>query len=136
MGENMQTRDGAARQSLAETGSQAEPGNQEAIRLRFDGGTVVVAGGAPEELATLPGSRFDPRSNSYRAEGRAYRAIVEHRLVQQLEHHRWRRPIGSPLSQQRRQRCPHDAVRMDESATEDKKWIKKKIQEHSSKHNQ
>jgi superfamily II DNA or RNA helicase len=48
------------------------------ILLTFDGGTLVVAGAAPERLAALPGVRFDPRSNAYRAEARAYRALVEH----------------------------------------------------------
>src|SRR5205809_5397530 len=49
-----------------------------AIHLTFDGGTLVVAGAAPERLAALPGCRLDPRSGSYRAEGRHYRALVEH----------------------------------------------------------
>jgi superfamily II DNA or RNA helicase len=48
-----------------------------AIRLTFDAGTLVVAGPTPERLAELPGVRFDPRTNSYRAEARCYRAIVE-----------------------------------------------------------
>jgi superfamily II DNA or RNA helicase len=48
------------------------------IHLAFDGGTLVVSGGSPERLAALPGCRFDARSNGYRAEGRAYRALVEH----------------------------------------------------------
>ncbi|HEX4589277.1 MAG TPA: DEAD/DEAH box helicase family protein, partial [Gemmataceae bacterium] len=49
-----------------------------AIRLAFDAGTLVVAGPAPERLSELPGVRFDPRTNSHRAEARHYRAIVEH----------------------------------------------------------
>src|SRR5262245_12156554 len=48
------------------------------IRLTYDGGTVVVAGAAPERLLALPGVRFDPRTNEYRAEGRFYRSIIEH----------------------------------------------------------
>ena len=42
---------------------------------------------------------------------RRHRAIVEHRLVQQLEHHRRCGPIGGALSQQRRQRCSRAAAR-------------------------
>jgi superfamily II DNA or RNA helicase len=48
------------------------------IQLGFDGGTLTLSGGAPELLASLPGVRLDPRSATYRAEGRAYRAVVEH----------------------------------------------------------
>jgi superfamily II DNA or RNA helicase len=48
------------------------------IVLTFDGGTLVVGGAEPERLAALPGCRFDPRSSSYRAEARCYRALVEH----------------------------------------------------------
>jgi len=52
------------------------------IHLTFDGGTIVLAGAPEEELLALPGVRLDPRSASYRAEGRHYRALIEH-LVQQ-----------------------------------------------------
>jgi superfamily II DNA or RNA helicase len=48
------------------------------IRLTFDAGTLVVAGAAADRLTELPGVRFDPRTNAYRAEARHYRAIVEH----------------------------------------------------------
>jgi superfamily II DNA or RNA helicase len=48
------------------------------IHLSFDGGTLVVSGAEPERLGALPGCRFDPRSASYRAEARCYRALVEH----------------------------------------------------------
>src|SRR5207237_2933966 len=48
------------------------------IHLAFDGGTLIVSGAAAERLAALPGCRPDPRSGSYRAEARHYRAIVEH----------------------------------------------------------
>jgi superfamily II DNA or RNA helicase len=55
------------------------------IHLAFDGGTLVLGGGSPERLAALPGCRFDPRANTYRAEARCYRALVEylrqHRLA-------------------------------------------------------
>jgi superfamily II DNA or RNA helicase len=47
------------------------------LHLTFDGGTLVVAGGAPEQLASLPGCQFDPRTGRHRAEGVHYRAIVE-----------------------------------------------------------
>jgi superfamily II DNA or RNA helicase len=54
------------------------------IVLKFDGGTLVVTGADQERLATLPGCQFDPRTNSFRAEGRCYRAIVEHLRQQQV----------------------------------------------------
>lgn len=54
------------------------------IQLAFDSGTLVVSGGAPEVLAALPGCRFDARSNSHRAEARAYRALVEHLRQNQM----------------------------------------------------
>jgi superfamily II DNA or RNA helicase len=70
------------------------------IHLTFDGGTVVVAGGTPDYLATLPGCRFDPRSGSYRAEARAYRTLVEHlrqhRVAYRDEARRWE-PTPWPL---------------------------------------
>jgi superfamily II DNA or RNA helicase len=47
------------------------------IRLAFDGGTVVVTDGTPELRSSLPGVRLDPRTQTHRAEGRFYRAIVE-----------------------------------------------------------
>jgi superfamily II DNA or RNA helicase len=53
------------------------------IHLAFDGGTLIVSGGTAEHLAALPGCRPDPRSGSYRAEARHYRAIVEYVRGQQ-----------------------------------------------------
>ena len=53
------------------------------IGLAFDGGTVVVSG-PPEQLGELPGCRLDPRTNTYRAEARCYRALVEHLRSHQL----------------------------------------------------
>jgi superfamily II DNA or RNA helicase len=48
------------------------------ILLAFEGGTLTISGAAPEFLDMLPGCRLDPRTNSYRAEARDYRAIVEY----------------------------------------------------------
>jgi superfamily II DNA or RNA helicase len=48
------------------------------LNLAFDGGTLVVTGGSSERLAALPYCQFDQRTSVYRAEGRAYRALVEH----------------------------------------------------------
>jgi superfamily II DNA or RNA helicase len=53
---------------------------QPAVRLSFDGGTIVVRDAEPEFVLRLPGVQHDPRSDAYRAEGRYYRAIVEHLL--------------------------------------------------------
>jgi superfamily II DNA or RNA helicase len=47
------------------------------IHLTFDGGTLVLSGADPQQLAGLPGCLLDPRSGTVRAEGRHYRAIVE-----------------------------------------------------------
>jgi superfamily II DNA or RNA helicase len=54
------------------------------LRLKFEGGTVVVSGAEPEFLLSLPGVRPDPRSGSYRSEARHYRAIVEELLRQKI----------------------------------------------------
>ena len=48
------------------------------IHLAFEGGTLVVTGATPNILAALPYCRHDPRTDVYRAEGRYYRALVEH----------------------------------------------------------
>jgi superfamily II DNA or RNA helicase len=54
------------------------------IRMTFDAGTLVLSGENVEILAALPGCRADPRSGVYRAEGRQYRAIVEHLRRQRI----------------------------------------------------
>jgi superfamily II DNA or RNA helicase len=48
------------------------------LQITFDGGTLVFRGLTPEQLAALPGCRFDPRAGTYRAEARYYRPIIEH----------------------------------------------------------
>jgi superfamily II DNA or RNA helicase len=47
------------------------------IHLAFEEGTLVV-GGSPEVLAELPCCKHDPRTGVYRAEGQAYRPLVEY----------------------------------------------------------
>lgn len=54
------------------------------IHLAFDAGTIVLTGADAERLAALPGVKFDPRADAHRAEGRAYRGIVEHLLAEKL----------------------------------------------------
>src|SRR5262245_34135559 len=54
------------------------------LQLSFDGGTLLIAGGIPEQRAALPGCRPDPRTGGDRAEARHYRAIVE-----QIRRQRW-----------------------------------------------
>src|SRR4051812_32400172 len=56
------------------------------IHLSFDSGTVVLRGADPEQLLQLPGCRFDPRTSTHRAEGRWYRAIVEHLRQQKIKY--------------------------------------------------
>jgi superfamily II DNA or RNA helicase len=58
--------------------------DEPALQLAFDGGTVVVTGAPPEQLAGLPGCRFDARSGTFRAEGRAYRPLVEYLRAQRI----------------------------------------------------
>jgi superfamily II DNA or RNA helicase len=48
------------------------------IHLAFEGGTLVLTGAAADMLAALPYCRHDPRTAVFRAEGRYYRALVEH----------------------------------------------------------
>src|SRR5438105_269207 len=48
------------------------------MRLTFDAGTLLISGGTSEQLAALPGCRFDPRTGGHRALARHYRTIVEH----------------------------------------------------------
>jgi superfamily II DNA or RNA helicase len=47
------------------------------VNLSFEGGTLIVSG-SPSLLATLPHCRLDPRTDSYRAEARHYRSLVEY----------------------------------------------------------
>ena len=56
------------------------------ICLTFDGGTVVVVGGADEDRANLPGVSFDPRTKTERAEGRYYRPIVEYLIAKKIQY--------------------------------------------------
>src|SRR6516225_6390403 len=64
------------------------------ILLTFDAGTVVVAGEPIEQLLALPGVRHDPRSDSYRAEARLYRPIVEHLRQNRIEYKDEARAFG------------------------------------------
>src|SRR5215471_10381870 len=54
------------------------------ILLTFDAGTLVVSGRPAEQLLALPGIQHDPRSDSFRAEARHYRPIVEHLRRQKI----------------------------------------------------
>ena len=56
------------------------------VELSFEGGTLRLSGPTAEILATLPGSRLDPRTETYRAEGKHYRAIVEHLRKNRIEY--------------------------------------------------
>lgn len=48
------------------------------IHLSYHEGTLLVCGAEPSVLTTLPGVWHDSRTNEHRAEGRSYRALVEH----------------------------------------------------------
>ena len=54
------------------------------IHLAFEAGTLRVSGVAQERLAALPGCCFDARSGTFRAEGRAYRGLIEHLRREQI----------------------------------------------------
>ena len=55
------------------------------VALAYDRGTVLVTGGPPGFVFdTLPGVVFDPRTSAHRAQGRHYRAIVEHLIREKV----------------------------------------------------
>ncbi len=58
--------------------------NDATIHLRFDAGTLLLEGSSAEVLTSLPGVQFDARTRTHRAQGRAYRAIVETLLERKL----------------------------------------------------
>lgn len=89
------------------------------VRLTYDRGTIVVQGG-PEgfELTHLPGVRYDPRTQAYRAEGRFYRAIVEQLLRERTAYEDQARgwtnaPAGFQL-QNTREPFPHQQEAVSE----------------------
>src|SRR5262245_23792755 len=85
------------------------------VRLAFDGGTLVVVGPDPELLARLPGCRFDPRSNGFRAEGRCYRPLVEFLREQRISYTddaRAYQPTPWPLKSGR-EPFPHQAEALE-----------------------
>jgi superfamily II DNA or RNA helicase len=56
------------------------------ILLTFDGGTIVITGGAAEQRLDLPYVATDSRTNTERAEARHYRAIVEALRARKIEY--------------------------------------------------
>ena len=48
------------------------------LRLTFDAGTLIVEGLNKDEEPGLPGLKYDPRTNDFRAEAIWYRTLVEH----------------------------------------------------------
>jgi superfamily II DNA or RNA helicase len=77
-----------------------------AIRIAFDAGTLVLAGDSPDRLLDLPGVRLDPRTNSYRSEGRDYRAIVERLRSEQTPYEDAARDYGHTPWPLRLERTP------------------------------
>jgi hypothetical protein len=47
------------------------------LRIQFDAGTLSFQGGSVAFFEQLPSCQLDPRTSTYRAEARHYRAIVE-----------------------------------------------------------
>ncbi len=58
--------------------------NDTPLHLAFEEGTLVVTGGDPEQLAALPYCKHDARTGAYRAEGQAYRPLVEYLRSRQI----------------------------------------------------
>jgi superfamily II DNA or RNA helicase len=55
------------------------------IHLAYDRGTVLVSQGPPGfDPTAMPGVLFDPRTSTYRAQGRYYRSIVEQLIREKL----------------------------------------------------
>src|SRR5262245_49792951 len=77
------------------------------IRLTFDRGTVVAADAEPARLAALPGVQLDTRTQSYRARGIHYRAIVEHILRHKLPYRDEARAYQQTPWRIRNPRPPH-----------------------------
>src|SRR3954467_4057431 len=77
------------------------------LTLAYDRGTVVIASGPPGfNYNSLPGVLFDPRTMTHRAQGRHYRAIVEHILREKLPYtdsaRGWeKKPAGWALNAER-----------------------------------
>jgi superfamily II DNA or RNA helicase len=65
------------------------------LRLTFEGGTVVVAGGKDDDRAQLPHVSFDPRTRTERAEARHYRAIVEDLIAKKIPYEDAARDYGA-----------------------------------------
>lgn len=82
------------------------------LQLAYDRGTVAVSGGpAGFDFLSLPGVLFDPRTTSWRAPGRAYRAIVEQIVRQKLpyvdEARGWENKTSGWVIQSKRDPFPH-----------------------------
>lgn len=75
---------------------------QPSLHLTFDAGTIVIRG---EDAEHLPHAALDPRIGAYRAEGRNYRAIVEHLRGHQIPYRdeaRTYSPVAWKLTSQRK----------------------------------
>src|SRR5262245_21987079 len=54
------------------------------LRLRFDGGTILIEGLSEDDPQGVPGIKFDPRLQLYRAEAIWYRPIIEYLSSHQI----------------------------------------------------
>ncbi len=55
-----------------------------ALRLRFEGGTILIEGLTPGDSRGLPGLQMDPRSGLYRAEAIWYRDLIQQLLDRKI----------------------------------------------------
>src|SRR5438309_2256458 len=75
------------------------------VTLAFDQGTLLV-GGPPALVEALPHVQPDPRTGGHRAEGRHYRALVEHLLREKIPYQDNARSYGATPWRLRASRDP------------------------------
>src|SRR5690349_1061872 len=87
------------------------------IVLRYEGGTVVLSGPDQAELLALPHCQADPRTGAVRAEGRYYRALVEHLWRSKIpftdEARAWDREKVNWTLKREREPFPHQTEALD-----------------------
>lgn len=98
--------------------------DSERITLIYDAGTLILSGPA-EGLVTLPHCQFDQRTGVHRAEGRHYRALVEHLVRNKIpfdDNAKHWEPTPWPWRTERTP-FPHQAEALQTWATQGKRGI-------------
>src|SRR5437764_10888681 len=87
------------------------------IVLTYEGGTVLLSGAAQEQLTALPHCQADPRTGVVRAEGRHYRALIEHLWRGKIpftdQARAWDREKINWTFQRQRQPFPHQSEALE-----------------------